>query len=98
MRKTSIAANERYNPSILPGDLLHYVPEGSDSILIGVIVTQHDDIFGLENDPFPLDKPGGPGVGIYWQTTNKVAYWPYSEIEFLLGRGAMQVLSKIQKT
>ena len=80
-----------------PGDLLHYTPDGTGILLTGVVLAHHDEIAGLE-EPNPFDGgPSGPGVSIYWQPSNKLAYWSYSGIEHQMNEGTMKVVAKSQE-
>jgi hypothetical protein len=81
-----------------PGDLLHYIPEGSGHLLIGIVLAHHDEIAGLE-EPNPFDHfIGGPGVSIFWQTSNKLVYWSDTGIEHEVNEGTMKVVAKSQET
>ena len=80
------------------GDLLHYAPGNLGVLLIGVVLAHHDDITGLE-EPHPFnDVPSGPGVSIYWQTSNKLVYWSDTAIELEMNEGSMKVVAKSQET
>jgi len=80
-----------------PGDLLHFIPEGNARLLTGIVLTHHDEIAGLE-EPNPFDDgPSGPGVSIYWQTSNVLAHWSDVEIEHQMNEGTMKVVAKSQE-
>lgn len=83
--------------SLGPGDLLTYIPEGSGCTLIGIVVSRHQEISGMEEIHYGLEGPTGPGVGIYWQTTNRVAYWPFAEMQVHMDSGAMALALKVRK-
>ena len=81
-----------------PGDLLNYIPDESGILLTGIVLAHHDEIAGLE-EPNPFnDVPSGPGVSIYWQTSNKLVYWSDTAIELEMNEGTMKVVAKSQET
>jgi len=72
---------------VKPGDLLIF-DTGYDVELIGVVIEHHDDISKVVEDFFEYQHLEGPGVSIYWQTSNTMAMWLYTRLaeEIIAGR------------
>ena len=64
---------------VKPGDLLIF-DSGYQVELLGVVTEHHDDITLAAKDVWEYQHLTGPGVSIYWQTSNTMALWPYSRL------------------
>ena len=64
---------------VKPGDLL-ILDTGYNVELIGVVIEHHNDISKAAEDAFEYQHLEGPGVSIYWQTSNTTALWLYSRL------------------
>lgn len=78
---------------IKPGDLLLY-NSSADIELIGVVLAHHDELSEVWDAVFFDDffLFSGPGVSIYWQTSNTHAYWPYQDIEMKFAENLMRLV------
>ena len=72
---------------VKPGDLL-ILDTGLDVELVGVVTAHYDDISLVSENVWEYQQLEGPGVSIYWQTSNTMALWLYSRLaeEIIAGR------------
>lgn len=72
---------------VKPGDLL-ILDTGLDVELVGVVTAHYDDISLVSENVWEYQQLEGPGVSIYWQTSNTIALWLYSRLaeEIIAGR------------
>ena len=72
---------------VKPGDLLILDTE-LDVELVGVVTAHYDDISSVSENVWEYQQLEGPGVSIYWQTSNTMALWLYSRLaeEIIAGR------------
>lgn len=73
---------------VKPGDLLIF-DSGYQVELLGVVTEHHDDITLAAKDVWEYHLTG-PGVSIYWQTSNTMALWTYVRLTAEIVRGKMK--------
>lgn len=78
---------------VRPGDLLS-LDTRYDLNLVGLVLKHHDELSQVaDRMPF-LELIKGPGVVIYWVTSDCIAHWDYDRIRKSLNDGSMQILAK----
>ena len=64
---------------VKPGDLL-ILDTRLGVELMGVVIAHHDDVSVVAENAYEYQQLEGPGVSIYWQTSNTTALWLYSRL------------------
>jgi hypothetical protein len=76
-------------PPVQPGDLLWLQPFGTDQELSGIVLSHFEKYQGRRPS-----SVRGPGVLIYWITSNTMAHWDYESIHSEISDKKMGIICR----
>ena len=78
---------------VQPGDLL-LLDTRYDLYLTGIVLKHHNELSQVADQVPFLELIKGPGVVIYWITSDCIAHWDYDRISKSLNDGSLQILAR----
>lgn len=87
------------NRPVKKGDILTLLPAPFYVELIGVVLDHHDELSdAMTEQVYDFEKIKGPGVSIYWSTSDIIAYWDYKRVMGALEDKSMKIVTRLEQS